>query len=293
LFKLIRPSTFSIVAFDPDLPAWGVAVASKFPAVGAVVPWAIAGVGAIATQALANTTYGPHGLELLSQGQSALDVIAQLLGPDDLRAERQVGIVDAYGGSAAFTGEACFEWAGSTSSEGVAIQGNILAGSAVVEEMYRAFRDNSGPFPQRLLEALRAGDAAGGDRRGRQSAALLIAKPRGGYGGLNDRWLDYRVDDHPEPIPQLAHLLKLHELYFGQSPEQDKLVISGSTARALQSMMARLGYFAGQVNGEYGDDTRAALRSFIGNENFEDRTDIEKGTIDRPVFEFLVGKFLK
>jgi uncharacterized Ntn-hydrolase superfamily protein len=198
---LIRPSTFSIVAFDPDLPAWGVAVASKFPAVGAVVPWGNAGVGAVATQALANTTYGPHGLELLSQGKSALEVVEQLVGPDDVRDQRQVGIVDASGGSATFTGEACFDWAGGTSAEGVAIQGNILAGPAVVEEMYRAYRDTRGAFPQRLLEALRAGDAAGGDRRGRQSAAMLIVKPGGGYGGLNDRWLDCRVDDHHEPLP--------------------------------------------------------------------------------------------
>jgi len=290
---LIRPSTFSVVAFDPDLPAWGVAVASKFPAVGAVVPWAIAGVGAVATQALANTTYGPHGLELLSQGKSALEVVDLLVGPDELREQRQVGVVDADGGSATFTGEACFDWAGGTCSEGVAIQGNILVGPSVIEEMYRAYHDSGGAFPQRLLEALRAGDAAGGDRRGRQSAALLIVRPGGGYGGLNDRWLDYRVDDHEEPLPQLARLLKLHELYFGESPEYDRLAIVESTARALQQMMTRLGYFSGEIDGEYDDETRGALRSFIGNENFEDRTDIEKGTIDRPVFDFLVERFLE
>jgi uncharacterized Ntn-hydrolase superfamily protein len=273
---LIRPSTFSIVAFDPGLPAWGVAVASKFPAVGAVVPWAISGVGAVATQALANTTYGPHGLELLSQGKSALEVVEQLVGPDDARDQRQVGIVDASGGSATYTGAECFDWAGGTSSEGVAIQGNILAGPAVVEEIYRAYRDTRSAFPQRLLEALRAGDAAGGDRRGKQSAALLIVKPSGGYGGLNDRWPDYRVDDHDEPLPQLARLVKLHDLYFGESPEQDRLAIVGSTARALRQMMARLGYFTGEIDAELDDETRKALRSFIGNENFEDRADIEK-----------------
>jgi uncharacterized Ntn-hydrolase superfamily protein len=290
---LTHPSTFSIVAFDPDLPAWGVAVASKFPAVGAVVPWAIAGVGAVATQALANTSYGPRGLELLSQGRSALEAVEQLIDPDDLRDQRQVGIVDAHGGSATFTGGECFDWAGGTSSEGVAIQGNILAGSSVIEQMYKAYRDSVGPFPQRLLEALTAGDAAGGDRRGRQSAAILIVKPQAGYGGLNDRWIDYRVDDHEDPLPQLAHLLKLHDLYFGESREQDRLPIAGSTGQDLQQIMSRLGYYRGEIDGWYGDLTRQALRSFIGNENFEDRTDIEKGTIDRPVFEFLVGKFLK
>jgi uncharacterized Ntn-hydrolase superfamily protein len=290
---LIRPSTFSIVAFDPDLPAWGVAVASKFPAVGAVVPWATAGVGAVATQALANTTYGPHGLELLAQGKSAQEAAELLLDPDELRAQRQVGIVDAKGGSATYTGEECFDWAGGTSSEGVAVQGNILVGSAVIEEMYRAYRDSVAAFPQRLLEALRAGDAAGGDRRGRQSSAILIVRAAGGYGGLNDRWLDYRVDDDEEPLPKLAHLVSLHELYFGESPERDKLAIGESTARALQQMMARLGYFHGETDGVYDDETRDALRSFIGNENFEDRTDIDKGTIDRPVFEFLVKRFLE
>lgn len=290
---MIRPSTFSIVAFEPDLPAWGVAVASKFPAVGAVVPWAIAGAGAVATQALANTTFGPRGLDLLSTGKSALDAIDLLLRGDDQRDQRQVGIVDAYGGSATFTGESCFEWAGGTCSDGVAIQGNILAGPGVVEEMYRAYRDSTGAFAQRLLEALHAGDTAGGDRRGRQSAALLIVKPHGGYGALNDRWLDYRVDDHPQPLTQLAHLLKLHELYFGESPEQDRLAIVNSTARALQEMMRRLGYYHGKINGTYDELTRRALRSFVGNENFEDRTDIENGKIDRPVFDFLVERYLE
>jgi uncharacterized Ntn-hydrolase superfamily protein len=289
---LTRPSTFSIVAFEPEIPAWGVAVASRFLAVGAVVPWAKADIGAVATQALANTVFGPRGLDLLSAGKSALEAIDLLLTDDDQRDQRQVGVVDASGGSATFTGEACLPWAGGTSSEGVAVQGNILAGPGVIEEMYRAYRDSSAAFPQRLLDALRAGDATGGDRRGRQSAAILIVKPRGGYGGLNDRWLDYRVDDHAEPIPQLGHLLKLHDLYFGESLDHDRLVIADSTARALQRMMARLGYYQGEINGVYDDLTHRALQSFIGNENFEDRTDLEAGRIDRPVFEFLVEKFL-
>ncbi|HLC04181.1 MAG TPA: DUF1028 domain-containing protein [Anaerolineales bacterium] len=290
---MIRPSTFSIVAFDPGLPAWGVAVASKFPAVGAVVPWAVAGAGAVATQALANTTYGPRGLELLSSGIPALEAIALMLSGDEERDQRQVGMVDARGGSATYTGAACFEWAGGTSSEGVAVQGNILSGPGVVEEMYGAFRDSNASFPDRLLEALHAGEAAGGDRRGRQSAALLVVKPRGGYGGFNDRWLDYRVDDHSDPLTQLGHLVKLHELYFGESPAHDRLVIANSTAEALQKIMARLGYYQGEINGSYDESSREALRHFIGNENFEDRSDIEEGMIDRPVFEFLVEKFLE
>lgn len=269
------------------------AVASKFPAVGAVVPWAKAGTGAVATQALANTTFGPRGLRLLSSGKTSLEAVELMLRGDADREQRQVGVVDAKGGSATYTGGACFEWAGGTSSEGVAVQGNLLAGSGVVEEIFQAYRGSKGGFPDRLLESLRAGDAAGGDRRGRQSAALLVVKPQAGYGGHNDRWLDYRVDDHPDPLTQLAHLLKLHELYFGESPEHDRLAIADTTARALQKMMADLGYYQGEITGEYDDSTRRALRGFIGNQNFEDRTDIEGGKIDRPVFEFLVEMYLK
>ena len=290
---MLAPSTFSIVAFDQAGPAWGVGVASKFPAVGAVVPWAAAGAGAIATQALANTTYGPRGLELLSTGMSALEAVEHLLTDDDDRNQRQVGLVDTRGGSATFTGDSCFEWAGGTSSTGVAVQGNILVGPQVVEQMYLAFQNSPGDLPERLLAALDAGDRAGGDRRGKQSAALLVVKPQGGYGGHNDRWLDYRVDDHPDPVPQLAKLVRLHNLYFGKSPEDERLAITGSTARSLQTMMSRHGYYGGESHGDYDAATRQALRRFIGNENFEDRTDVERGRIDRPVFEYLVEMFLE
>jgi len=290
---LLAPSTFSIVAFDPAGPAWGVAVASKFPAVGAVVPWAAAGAGAVATQALANTTYGPRGLELLSTGMAALEALEHLLTGDDDRNQRQVGLVDTRGGSATFTGDSCFDCAGGTSSAGVAVQGNILAGPQVVEQMYLAFQSSPGDLPHRLLAALAAGDRAGGDRRGRQSAALIVVKPQGGYGGHNDRWLDYRVDDYPDPVPQLAKLVRLHDLYFGKSPEDERLAITGSTARSLQTMMSRHGYYRGESHGDYDAATREALRRFIGNENFEDRTDVENGRIDRPVFEHLVEMFLE
>ncbi len=195
------------------------AVASKFPAVGAVVPWAQADAGAVATQSFANTSFGPRGLELLAGGFSADETLAKLLADDPERDHRQVGIVDAHGGAATFTGKECFSWAGGVTSPGHAIQGNILASDQVVPSMQKAFLETKGELPGRLFAALLAGDRSGGDRRGRQSAAIYVVKPKGGYGGYIDRWIDYRVDDHPDPVLRLGELLELHNLYFGKSPE--------------------------------------------------------------------------
>lgn len=282
-------ATFSIVACDLKAGAWGVAVASKFPAVGAVVPWARARAGAVATQALANTTYGPKGLELMAGGLSAEKTLEKLLARDKEREQRQVGLVDAKGRSATFTGKACMEWAGGASGPGYAIQGNILAAATVVSEMEHRFREKRGSLPERLLAALEAGNRAGGDRRGRQSAALLVVKRKAGYGGHNDRWIDYRVDDHLNPIPRLTELLELHHLYFGKSPKSQRVKLEGDVIKDLQAIMKGLGYYA-PADGQYSDATREAFRAFIANENFEERADPDAGWIDKPVLDYLLKK---
>lgn len=287
---MLRPSTFSIVACDLKKRAWGVAVASKFPAVGAVVPWARAEAGAVATQSFANTSYGPRGLDLMAKGLSAQKTMARLLSKDPDKESRQVGLVDLEGGAATFTGSSCFEWAGGLTGPGYAVQGNLLTGPEVVQAMEKAFRETKGELPGRLYAALQAGSLAGGDRRGRQSAALYVAKPHGGYGGHLDRWIDYRVDDHIDPIPRLGELLELHHLYFGKSPASQRVKLQGEIALELQKIMNGLGYYC-PVNSRYDDTTREAFRAFIGNENFEERADPDKGWIDRPILDYLLKKF--
>ncbi len=284
--------TFSIVAYDPQEQAWGVAVASKFLAVGAMVPWARAGAGAVATQSYANTSFGPRGLEMMASGLRAGETLARLLADDPGREKRQVGLVDARGETATFTGEACHPWAGGLTGKYFAIQGNILVGSQVVEAMTEAFLNTPGNLPTRLYAALLAGDHAGGDRRGRQSAAIYVVKPQGGYGGFTDRWVDYRVDDHPDPVKRLGELLKLHDLYFGKSAPEERLTLEGDVLRHLQEIMRKAGHYPGEPTGEMDALTRKALDAFIGSENFEERYDPEEGWIDRPVFDFLAHRFL-
>lgn len=288
---MLRIATFSIVAYDPDDEAWGVAVASKFPAVGAVVPWAEAAAGAVATQSYANTSYGPKGLQLMRQGQSAERALQALLDQDPQRDQRQVGMVDAHGQPATFTGTACLPWAGGLIGRHFAAQGNILAGPQVAQEMGLAFESAHGDLADRLLTALIAGDAAGGDRRGRQSAALLVVRSHAGYGGFNDRWIDYRVDDDPNPLDRLTELLGLHRLYFGKSPAEDTLALEGDVARSLISILCRHAGFSGEPADRLDAHALRALHDFVGRENFEDRTDLEAQHIDRPVFEFLVKRF--
>ncbi|HEY9151679.1 MAG TPA: DUF1028 domain-containing protein [Anaerolineales bacterium] len=283
-------STFSIVACDIKEQAWGIAVASKFPAVGAVVPWARANAGAVATQSFANTSYGPRGLEMMASGTSAEETLSKLLAHDHEREERQVGLVDAKGGSATFTGKSCHEWAGGVKGPGYAIQGNILTGAEVINRMEHAFLDTKGELPERLFAALDAGHRAGGDRRGKQSAALYVAKPKAGYGGNNDRWMDYRVDDHLNPIVRLGELLELHHLYFDKSPKSERVKLEGRIVKEIQKIMKGLGYYT-PTNGEYDDATRQAFQAFIGNENFEERADAKAGWIDNPVLEYILKKF--
>ena len=212
-----RVATFSIVARDVKTGELGVAVQSRFLAVGAVVPWAKAGVGAIATQSLANTTYGPEGLKLLAGGATPEEVVKRLTEKDDERALRQVGIVSPTGKPATFTGAECSAWAGGRAGEDFAVQGNILAGEAVVAAMAESFEKSAGggkELGQRLIDALKAGQQAGGDRRGMQSAALLVVREGWGYAGLNDRYRDLRVDDSPEPIAELQRIYDLHVCLF-------------------------------------------------------------------------------
>jgi uncharacterized Ntn-hydrolase superfamily protein len=270
--------TFSIVACGGDGSSgrqWGVAVASKFLAVGAVVPGARAGVGAIATQAYANVAYVPDGLRLLDSGRSAQQTLDELVGADDERAQRQAGVVDAAGGAATFTGADCLDWAGGTAAEGVTIQGNILVGPQVVEAMHKAWlaTESVDPLARRLLAALRAGDEAGGDRRGRQSAALLVVTDGGGYGGGNDVYIDLRVDDDPAPVTELERLLDLHHVYF-EPPADEALVPLAEVADDVARWLAVLGY----------DD----LDTWVGVENFEMR--LVDGKIDRYVLGVLERK---
>lgn len=279
------PSTFSIVAYDPDEPAWGVAVASKFPAVGALVPWAQAEAGAVATQALADMSFGPRGLKMLAAGLSAEQALIHLLAGDQDREQRQVGLVDAQGQAVTFTGSACFEWAGGRTGPGYAIQGNILAGEPVVLAMQAAFVEAQDSLPARLYAALLAGDRAGGDRRGRQSAAIYVVKPQGGYGGFIDRWIDYRVDDHPDPVLRLGELLEMHELYFGKSPEGERTPLTGKVLDQITGILTREGYLKKRKS------FKTAFNEFIGNENFEERADPDANWIDKPVLKYLIKKF--
>ena len=234
--------TFSIVARDPDTGDLGVAVASKFLAVGGVVPWARAGVGAVATQALANVRYGPDGLAALASGRRAQPVLDALTAADPGAAQRQLGIVDAVGGAATYTGAGCLPWAGGRTGPGYAAQGNILTGPHVIDAMVEAFTGADGPLPDRLLAALLAGDRAGGDRRGRQSAALLVVRANGGYGEGDDRWIDLRVDDHPDPVPELLRIRGVWRVLMERPEPGDLLAIDAAIAAELRERLTRLGW---------------------------------------------------
>ncbi|MDA8436804.1 MAG: DUF1028 domain-containing protein [Actinomycetales bacterium] len=276
--------TFSIVARSEDGSELGVAVASKFLAVGAAVPAAEVGAGAVATQAMANLAYRPRGLALLAAGGDARDVLTTLLSQDEAHEHRQAGIVDARGGAATFTGEACFPWAGGTSGvtragSAYAIQGNILTGPEVVDSVEHAWRqaDVARPFRHRLLDALLAGDRAGGDSRGRQSAALLVVRPGGGYGGGSDVLVDLRVDDHPDPVPELVRLLAIRDLLFERPDPADCLPLEGDVADEVRRRLAALGHT------EF--DVAAALEGWAGIENLEER--MVPGRIDLLVLDHL------
>ena len=258
-------ATYSIAACDLAAGQWGVAVQSKFLAVGSVVPWAEAGVGAIATQAWANPRYGPDGLALLREGLSAHEAVARLVDADEGRDERQVGVVDAEGRTASWTGPGCLAWAGGRTGPGYAAQGNILVGAATVDALAETFEATAElPLARRLLACLAAAEAAGGDSRGKQSASLLVVERGGGYGGLSDVAVDLRVDDHPEPIDELGRIYELHHRLFGKTPREQWLPVDAELAAEIYGRLVRLGYA-----GELAD----SLDRWAGVENLEERLD--------------------
>jgi uncharacterized Ntn-hydrolase superfamily protein len=266
-------STYSIVACDLEARQWGVATQSKFLAVGSVVPWAEAEVGAIATQSYANPRYGPDGLALLREGRSAQDVVDMLVAADEGRAQRQVGVVDAHGRGASFTGEECLEWAGGRADDCYAAQGNILVSEATVDALAETFewrRDL--PLAARLIESLAAAQDAGGDRRGQQSAALLVVEKDGGYGKLSDTLVDLRVDDHERPVEELRRLFAIHDALFGKTPRDRWIVVDDALRAELRERLAALGY--------------ERLEDWAGVENLEERVDGEDA-IDPVVLERL------
>src|SRR5436190_11518271 len=270
-------ATYSIAACDPDSRQWGVATQSKFLGVGSVVPWAEPGVGAIATQAYANPRYGPEGLALLREGLSAEEVVERLTSADDGRDHRQVGVVDREGGAATYTGAECLEWAGGRTGKCYAAQGNILVSAATVDAIAETFEASSGPLAERLLDCLDAAQAAGGDRRGQQSSALLVVERDGGYAGLSDEVVDLRVDEHPRPLDELRRIYGMHQAIFGRTPARLWLDVDDELAEELRSRLAKLG-FEGDLGG--------AFFTWAGKENLEERVDGVK-RIDPVVLEEL------
>jgi len=258
-------ATYSIAACDLEVAQWGVATQSKFLAVGSIVPWAEPGVGAVATQAYANPRYGPEGLALLRDGTAAAEVVKRLTDADEGRDQRQLGVVDGRGGSATYTGAACMEWAGGIAGDCFAAQGNILVGPETVDALAATFAATAGrPLAERLLECLAAAQAAGGDRRGQQSAALIVVERDAGYAGLSDVVVDLRVDDHPAPVEELARLHELHALLFGTTPATSWIAVDDELRAELAERLAELGYDG---------DLEDALARWAGTENLEERLD--------------------
>jgi uncharacterized Ntn-hydrolase superfamily protein len=255
-------ATYSICACDLEAGQWGVATQSKFLAVGSVVPWAAPHVGAIATQSYANPRYGPDGLALLRDGASAEEAVEQLTSADDGRAHRQLGIVDAVGRAATYTGAECHAWAGGRTGEGYAAQGNILVSGATVDALAETFEATSGkPLARRLLDCLDAAEAAGGDRRGRQSAALLVVERDGGYANLSDSLVDLRVDEHPDPLVELRRIYRMHDALFGSTPRDQWLTVDGALRAELDDLLRRVG--------------QPDLATWAGVENLEERVNGE------------------
>jgi uncharacterized Ntn-hydrolase superfamily protein len=257
-------ATYSIAACDLDAGHWGVATQSKFLAVGSVVPWAEPQVGAIATQAYANPRYGSEGLGLLREGLSAQEVVDRLTAADDGRDHRQLGIVDGRGRSASFTGNECMDWAGGRTGDSYAAQGNILVSADTVDAIAETFESTGGPLVERLLDCLDAAQAAGGDRRGQQSAAIVVVEKDGGYGGLSDLLVDLRVEDHERPLEELRRLYGLHQAIFGKTPREEWLTVDDELASELRERLAKAGYEG---------DLPEAFDRWAGNWNLEERID--------------------
>ncbi|QEE15840.2 DUF1028 domain-containing protein [Promethearchaeum syntrophicum] len=284
--------TFSIVAFDPKTGDLGVAVQSKFPCVGSVVPWAKANVGAIATQAFVNTTYGPMGLKLLEEGYSASEVLSKLLKDDDLREQRQVGIIDAKGNAVAFTGKECFYWAGQVVGENFSCQGNILVSDETVRSMAEAFKETEGDLADKLLAVLSAADEEGrGDVRGKQSANLLIVREKGGYGGYTDIMVDIRVDDHKEPIKELKRIFHIYDMIMLEREDPMNLIkIEGDVSLNIKRVLIELGYLKkdpNKISDLWEEIDSKAFENWIGINNYENKWKTD-GTVWKSVYNYLI-----
>lgn len=277
-------ATFSIVAANPETGEVGVAVQSKFLAVGSVVPWAKANVGAVATQSWANTAYGPEGLELLEKGLSPEEVIDKLIADDPGRSLRQVAVINANGEASAFTGHECYDWAGHKIGKHHSCQGNILVSEKTVSEMSRAFEESEGSLAERLLTAISAAQQAGGDSRGKQSAAVYVLQEGAGYGGYNDVKVDLRVDDHPEPIEELKRLYELHKMYA--APSEEKLAIEEEVLETVVEQLVKADLLESVDHSSYDAEVKEALKTFVLRENFDDHWS-EEALIDESVLEYL------
>jgi uncharacterized Ntn-hydrolase superfamily protein len=277
------------VARNPANGDLGIIVQSKFPAVGSVVPWAKANVGAIATQAWANVGYGPNGLNLLEAGKSASETLKILLDGDEGKEHRQIGIVDTKGHAVAHTGKECMEWAGQVVGDGFTCHGNILAGEAVVADMAEAYENTEGDLIDKLFAGLIAGQAAGGDRRGMQSAAVLVVREKGGYEGGNDRYVDVRVDEHPSPIEELVRIFNIYDTTLLSREDPNLLVkIEGDLLAIIQEALVVLGYLEKGHENVLNDKTQSALSEWINTNNFENKAR-DDGTIWPSVVEFLLN----
>lgn len=285
---LSRPSTFSIVARDPSNGDLGVIVQSKFPAVGSVVPWAKANVGAIATQAWANVGYGPEGLELLGSGMNASKTLKTLLQKDEGREHRQIGIVDSKGNAISHTGNECMDWAGHIIGDGYTCQGNILASETVVADMARAFENTEGDLIDKLFAGLKAGQTAGGDRRGMQSASIFVVREAGGYEGGNDRYVDVRIDEHPSPIAELERIFKIYDMTLLSREDPNTLLkVEGKVSKLIQKALVTLGYID-TVTDEFSEKVRNALTEWTNTNNFENKAR-DDGTIWPSVLEYMLN----
>jgi uncharacterized Ntn-hydrolase superfamily protein len=282
--------TFSIVAVDRETGDLGVAVASKFIAAGSIVPWVKLGVGAVATQAWANVKFGPIILSLLEEGYPPRRAVEAVLSVDPRREHRQIGVVNAEGEAYAFTGRECLPYAGHIVGDGYAVQGNILAGEEVLEAMARAYESTRGELVDKLLAALKAGDDAGGDRRGKQSAAVIVVRKCGGYGGCEEgvgKYVDLRVDDHPDPVNELIRLFKIWEITILTREDPSDVVDLAEVAEEVQRALKTLGYYEGPVDGKVTPALQEALERWMSINNFENKMRRD-GKLWGTVYRFLL-----
>ncbi len=280
--------TFSIVAIDLETNEIGIAVQSKFPAVGAVVPWLDIKAGAIATQAWANLEYGRTGLKLLKAGADANQALRILLEKDDMKEHRQVGIVDLKGNAVSFTGSECYPWAGGVTADGVVVQGNILAGEEVVSKMLDAFLSTGKDLAEKLMRALEAGQKAGGDKRGQQSAAIKVLKENAGYGGGSDVYIDVRVDDHPNATAELRRVFELYSLTLLEREDpKDITKLTDELYYKIGRKLHEIGFVKSPLNSV--DEIKPAFIQWLHTENFENK-ERDDGYVWNSILDYLFSK---